>query len=86
MFVHTLCAVTPFLPLPPPPPTTTPTTITTSLPGHDFFDTARRVLDFALAENDAGRHFPVMGICLGFETLMILVAGAWVLGLGRGGG
>jgi hypothetical protein len=40
-----------------------------------FFDTARRVLDFALNENDAGRYFPVMGICLGFETLMILVAG-----------
>jgi gamma-glutamyl-gamma-aminobutyrate hydrolase PuuD len=40
-----------------------------------FFDTARRVLDFALDENDAGRYFPVLGICLGFETLMILVAG-----------
>lgn len=45
------------------------------LSGHKFFDTARRVLDFALDENDAGRYFPVMGICLGFETLMILVAG-----------
>ncbi len=43
--------------------------------GHTFFDTAKRVLDFALDENDAGRCFPVMGICLGFETLMILVAG-----------
>lgn len=40
-----------------------------------FFDTAQRVLDFALAENDAGRYFPVLGICLGFETLMILTAG-----------
>jgi hypothetical protein len=44
--------------------------------GHDFYDTARRVLDFALAENDAGRYFPILGICLGFETLMILTAGA----------
>lgn len=43
--------------------------------GHMFFDTAQRVLDFALAENDAGRYFPVLGICLGFETLMILTAG-----------
>lgn len=43
--------------------------------GHMFLDTARRVLDFALSENDAGRYFPVMGICLGFETLMILTAG-----------
>jgi anthranilate/para-aminobenzoate synthase component II len=40
-----------------------------------FYDTASRVLDHALSENDAGRPFPVLGICLGFETLMILVAG-----------
>lgn len=44
-------------------------------PGHDFFDTAARVLDFALRSNDAGNVFPVMGICLGFETLMVLTAG-----------
>lgn len=44
-------------------------------PGHMFYDTAKRVLNFALAENDAGRYFPVLGICLGFETLMILTAG-----------
>ncbi|KAF6256122.1 class I glutamine amidotransferase-like protein [Scenedesmus sp. NREL 46B-D3] len=45
-------------------------------PGHDFFDTAARVLDYALRANDAGNVFPVLGICLGFETLMVLTAGA----------
>eukprot|EP00775_Hariotina_reticulata_P009024 gene9024-9196_t len=44
-------------------------------PGHDFYDTAKRVLDYALRVNDRGEHFPVLGICLGFETLMILTAG-----------
>jgi gamma-glutamyl-gamma-aminobutyrate hydrolase PuuD len=44
-------------------------------PGHDFFDTAARVLDYALRANDAGNVFPVLGICLGFETLMVLTAG-----------
>jgi gamma-glutamyl hydrolase len=53
-------------------------------PGHDFFDTAARVLDFALRSNDAGNVFPVLGICLGFETLMVLTAGAW-LGTGATG-
>jgi gamma-glutamyl hydrolase len=44
-------------------------------PGHNFYDTAKRVLDYALRANDRGEHFPLMGICLGFETLMILTAG-----------
>jgi gamma-glutamyl hydrolase len=48
-------------------------------PGHDFFDTAARVLDYALRSNDAGNVFPVMGICLGFETLMVLTAGKQTL-------
>lgn len=44
-------------------------------PGHDFFDTAKRVLDFAIKSNDEGDYFPVLGICLGFETLMVATAG-----------
>lgn len=55
-------------------------------PGHDFFDTASRVLDYAVRENDAGRTFPIMGICLGFETLMVAVAGECMIHCGVGAG
>jgi gamma-glutamyl hydrolase len=52
-------------------------------PGHTFFDTASRLFNLSLAANKAGDSFPVMGICLGFETLMLMVAGVWVGG-GKG--
>lgn len=42
--------------------------------GHPFFDTAADLLRRARAANDAGGVFPVFGVCLGFETLHILLA------------
>jgi gamma-glutamyl-gamma-aminobutyrate hydrolase PuuD len=49
-------------------------------PGHSFYDTASALFNKTLAANAAGDHFPVMGICLGFETLMLMVAGRWRVG------
>ncbi|KAF8061359.1 gghA [Scenedesmus sp. PABB004] len=45
-------------------------------PGHAFFDTASAVLRHATAAADRGEYFPLLGICLGFETLMVAVAGS----------
>jgi gamma-glutamyl hydrolase len=42
--------------------------------GHPFFDTAAKLLQLARDTNDDGVIFPVFGICLGFETLHIILA------------
>ena len=42
--------------------------------GHPFFDTAARLFDLATAANEGGDVFPVYGICLGFETMHIMIA------------
>jgi len=44
--------------------------------GHPFFDTAAKLLRLAKDYNDKGDDyvFPVFGICLGFETLHIILA------------
>ena len=42
--------------------------------GHPFFDTAAKLLQLAKESNDNGEIFPVFGICLGFETLHIILA------------
>jgi gamma-glutamyl hydrolase len=44
-------------------------------PGHHWFDTAKQLLDLAMAANDRGDYFPVLAICLGFETVSIAVSG-----------
>jgi gamma-glutamyl hydrolase len=44
-------------------------------PGHSFYDTATLIFKLARKANDRGDHFPIMGICLGFETMMLIVAG-----------
>jgi len=57
--------------------------------GHPFFDTAQLVFDLAKASNDKGDHFPLMGICLGMETLAVIVSGGGACvcqGGGVGGG
>ncbi|KAI8111716.1 hypothetical protein M9435_004215 [Picochlorum sp. BPE23] len=42
--------------------------------GHAFFDTAAHLWSLAKDANRNGELFPVFGICLGFETIHILVA------------
>ena len=43
--------------------------------GHQFFDTAAHLWRLAKKANlEEGEIFPVFGICLGFETLHILIA------------
>lgn len=42
--------------------------------GHPFFDTAAKLFSLAKAANDDGDVFPVFGICLGFETMHIMIA------------
>lgn len=44
-------------------------------PGHTFFDTATEVVRLANEANDKGDHFPILAICLGFETLAIIASG-----------
>ena len=44
-------------------------------PGHTFFDTASEVVRLADAANAKGDAFPILGICLGFETLAIIASG-----------
>eukprot|EP00884_Botryococcus_braunii_P017094 jgi/Botrbrau1/4068/Bobra.152_3s0024.1 len=44
-------------------------------PGHHWFDTAKLMLDLAMDANDRGDYFPVLAICLGFETLSIAISG-----------
>ena len=40
-----------------------------------YWRSMRFAFDYAKAANDAGRYFPVFGICLGLETLFILESG-----------
>jgi gamma-glutamyl hydrolase len=43
--------------------------------GHPFFDTAARLVQLAKDVNDKGNTiFPLFGVCLGFETLHIILA------------
>ena len=44
-------------------------------PGNTFFDTAAEVLRLANEANAKGDTFPILGICLGFETLAIIASG-----------
>lgn len=39
-----------------------------------FFLTAKKLFGWALEANDRGDHFPVYGVCLGFELLSVLVS------------
>lgn len=43
-------------------------------PGHTFFDVAARIVDLATSANDAGDHFPILAICLGFEAMAVALA------------
>jgi len=43
-------------------------------PGHKFYDTARLLVELAVAANEAGDYFPVQGTCLGMETLAIIIS------------
>jgi gamma-glutamyl hydrolase len=40
-----------------------------------YWRSMRFAFEYAKAVNDAGRHFPVFGICLGLETLVMLESG-----------
>lgn len=40
-----------------------------------YFDTARKIFQVVLEKNDAGEHFPLYGICLGFELISMFVTG-----------
>lgn len=45
-------------------------------PGHSFFDAASRVIDLATDSNAKKRdYFPILAVCLGFETLGIHLSG-----------
>ncbi|CAN0921719.1 Gamma-glutamyl hydrolase 2 [Linum grandiflorum] len=39
-----------------------------------YFDRVKEIFEKALAKNDAGHHFPVYAICLGFELLTMIVS------------
>ncbi|KAK8938358.1 Gamma-glutamyl hydrolase [Platanthera zijinensis] len=39
-----------------------------------YFETIRRVFEVTLARNDAGDHFPLFAICLGFELISMIVS------------
>ncbi|KAJ8755694.1 hypothetical protein K2173_022637 [Erythroxylum novogranatense] len=39
-----------------------------------YFDTVRAIFEKALARNDAGYHFPLYAICLGFELLTMIIS------------
>lgn len=39
-----------------------------------YFDTAKAIFKEVLARNDAGFHFPVYAICLGFEILTMIIS------------
>jgi gamma-glutamyl hydrolase len=44
-------------------------------PGHSFFDAATEVVHLADKANQAGDRFPILAICLGFETLAVIASG-----------
>ncbi|KAB5534539.1 hypothetical protein DKX38_017625 [Salix brachista] len=39
-----------------------------------YYDTVKAIFKEALAKNDAGFHFPVYAICLGFEILTMIIS------------
>ncbi|CAN8233854.1 unnamed protein product [Cochlearia groenlandica] len=41
---------------------------------YQYFDIVKKVFNKALERNDAGEHFPVYGICLGFELMSIIIS------------
>lgn len=41
---------------------------------HNYTVTARKILDYALKQNDQGDYFPLLGVCQGHELLHMLVA------------
>lgn len=43
--------------------------------GNAFFDAAANLLKLAKKSNDEGNIFPVFGLCLGFETMNIVLSG-----------
>lgn len=38
-----------------------------------YFETAKKIFQVTLAKNDAGDHFPLFGICLGFEIISMII-------------
>ncbi|KAJ6811940.1 gamma-glutamyl hydrolase 2-like [Iris pallida] len=38
-----------------------------------YFETAQKIFQIVLDKNDAGEHFPLFGICLGFEIISMIV-------------
>lgn len=39
-----------------------------------YFETIKRVFEVTLARNDAGDHFPLFAICLGFELISMIIS------------
>ncbi|XP_019443867.1 PREDICTED: gamma-glutamyl hydrolase 2-like isoform X2 [Lupinus angustifolius] len=39
-----------------------------------YLETVARILKIALQRNDAGDHFPIYGICLGFELITMIIS------------
>ncbi|KAG0495061.1 hypothetical protein HPP92_006055 [Vanilla planifolia] len=39
-----------------------------------YFETVKKVFEATLARNDAGEHFPLFGICLGFELISMIIS------------
>jgi len=42
--------------------------------GTPYYETARTVFDYAIAQGDLNRPFPLFGVCLGYELMSILAA------------
>ncbi|KAI4388248.1 hypothetical protein MLD38_000593 [Melastoma candidum] len=39
-----------------------------------YFETVEKIFKYVLAKNDAGEHFPLYAICLGFELLTMIIS------------
>ncbi|GKE48578.1 gamma-glutamyl hydrolase 2-like protein, partial [Tanacetum coccineum] len=39
-----------------------------------YFDVIEEVFNQVLKKNDAGEHFPLLAICLGFELVTMIVS------------
>ncbi|KAM0945774.1 putative folate gamma-glutamyl hydrolase [Dioscorea sansibarensis] len=39
-----------------------------------YYDVAKKIFEIVLAKNDAGDHFPLFAICLGFELLSMFIS------------
>ncbi|XP_024399813.1 gamma-glutamyl hydrolase 1 [Physcomitrium patens] len=46
----------------------------TSLKDSPFFRVADKLFNWAIEANDRGDHFPIYGVCLGFELLSVIVS------------